>query len=131
MEENITPIQSEKTTGKLKSFFIASFLTLAFCVFCIPFLINANNLSYAEKVSIGQINLWRIVIIFGVLSLITTIFSIIKKKKNKLIIIFLWMFWILGTILVVLISNKNGGIQLSPSIFTNSASIVGIVPILP
>ena len=136
MEENIAQIQSKKTTSKLTSFIIAFCLAVVFCIICIPFLVNANDLTFTEKASIGQINLWRIVIIFGVLSIITTIYSVIKKKDNKLVVIFLWMFWILGTVLAVLISNKGGGIHLSPDILKApisgiEANIVDLILILP
>jgi len=117
--------------GKIKDFLSALLLAIIFLVISVPFLLEANNLTDAEKTSIGQINLLRIIIIFGSLSILTTAFYFIKQRKNKLVIIFVWIFWFLGTIFVIFISNKNGGIQLSSNIFENSAPLMGIVPITP
>jgi len=52
-----------------------------FFVVCVPFLVDAGNLSYSEKASIGGINLWRIVIIYGLLTVIATVVSIRQKKR--------------------------------------------------
>jgi len=63
------------------SFFLAIFLSIMFFVVCVPFLVDAGNLSYSEKASIGGINLWRIVIIYGLLTVIATVVSIRQKKR--------------------------------------------------
>lgn len=126
---------AEKTTGKIKnffvSFFLAIFLSMAFLSICIPFLINTNALSYLENASIGQINLWRISIIFGMLTIITSAIYIIKHKKRKLVILFLWAFWILGTSLILIISYNTWGIKLNADIITKKFPLIGVAGIMP
>ncbi len=134
MESNITPIQTTKKTGKLKNFFtaffVALFLAVIFIVICIPFLINANDLSFSEKASFGQINLWRIVIGFCLLSIITTAYSLVRHLKNRFTLFILWAFWALGLSLVLFISNKSGGIKLSSDILASNSPTIGIMGVL-
>lgn len=135
MEENIVQMQPSKKSGKfinfLKAFLLALLLALIFLAVCMPFLITTGNLSYAEKASIGQTNLWRIVIGFGLLSIIATAYSFIRRLKNKFALLILWIFWILGLFLVLFISDKSGGIKLSSDVLTNDSPMMGIMGILP
>lgn len=86
------------------SFIIASILSFFFLILTIPFLKLANNLPEQEKASIGEFNLWRVVLVYGVLALITSLYYLVKKTKRG-IILFLFIFWALGTSLVISITN--------------------------
>ena len=90
-----------------KAFITASVFSIWFLILCSTLVINADNLSYETKAAIGAINIWRIVIVFGVLTLGLSIFSIIKKKMVGTVL-FLWFFWVMGTIIAILISRNAG-----------------------
>lgn len=111
----------------IKSFFVASYFSLVFLFACSLFLKNTDIFSYSDKAIIGNINLWRIVFIYGAMCLITTLFLVIRKKKQLITIIFLWIFWILGVGLVFIATQGNSlGIHLYSSKLTSHASIVNI-----
>jgi hypothetical protein len=99
-----TKIERNIAGNLVGSFIIASILSFFFLIITIPFLKLANNLPEQEKASIGEFNLWRIVIVYGVLALITSLYYLVKKTKRGTII-FLFIFWVIGISLVVSITN--------------------------
>lgn len=91
--------------GNLVGYFIvASLLSFFFLILAIPFLRFANDLTEQEQANIGEFNLWRIVLVYGVLALIISLYYLIKKTKRG-VILFLLIFWTLGTYLVVFITD--------------------------
>lgn len=132
MESQPQQIGSKSKNTKTKSFLVAVLLSITFIIVCVPFLINASDLSYSEKAFVGAINLWRIVIGFGILSIITTILFVIKQKNQKLTVLFLWLFWILGVSLIWLISGFLPSVDILTSHALNKSDIVAnTVAILP
>jgi len=99
MEDQI--IKQNKTKRFLVPFLLATLISGLFFIIIIPFLKDASGLSYSEKAHIGAVNLWRIVIGFGVLTVITTILSKLTKKFRSTVSC-LWAFWVLGTSVVLI-----------------------------
>ncbi len=112
------PIKGGRFKKNVSAFFRALFLSFVFLIICNPFLIDANNLTVVEKASIGNVNLWRIVLGFGCLSIITAVYFLIRRKEDITLPSFLFLFWALGGALVYFVSYKtgNGGIQLHTNI---------------
>lgn len=107
-----------KKIGIFKSFLWAAISSFVFLLIVIVFLQKADGLSYEQKSQVGQTNLWRIVFLFGLFSLVASLLSI-KIKSIRIVPIFLWTFWVLGSAIVVmaglktslpeLVSNQNYG----------------------
>ena len=112
-----------------KAFITASVFSIWFLILCSTLVINADNLSYETKAAIGAINIWRIVIVFGVLTLGLSIFSIIKKKMVGTVL-FLWFFWVMGTIIAILISRNAGMPRMSDLLKVTSPEMNDIVSFL-
>lgn len=120
------PIEVKKIT-KVNSFLLAVGLAFLFLIICLPFLKNASSLSYQDKATIGNINMWRVVVGFGVLSVITSAYLFFKKKGHKFTILFLWIFWIVG----FLLTYRLGSFQLNSESFnTQSLGVEGTISML-
>lgn len=93
--------------GRLRAlivqFIIALFLSIIFAIIIMPFLLIAEFVPYDKKADIGQINMWRIVIIYGLLTIFTLLATILKKKLRVTGAI-LGLFWVLGTAIVTIVS---------------------------
>ena len=74
------------------SFFRALFVSMVFLNICGLFLLSAGGFSSAEKALILNVNLWRIVFIFGLLFVLTAGYFFIRKKEELSIPIFLFVF---------------------------------------
>lgn len=98
------------------SFFLSGILSILFFAAMFPFLQRAENLSFAEQAQIGQTNIWRIVVIYGLLTTITSII-LFSKKTFRSLAVFLIIYWVLGTTLSIFITVSDN--QLSNS---NSSS---------
>jgi len=105
------------------SFFRALFVSMVFLNICGLFLLSAGGFSSAEKALILNVNLWRIVFIFGLLFVLTAGYFFIRKKEELSIPIFLFVFWILGGSFVYFVSEGN--MQLNTDI--TSINILGFV----
>ena len=115
------PIEVKKIT-KVNSFLLAIGLAFLFLIICLPVLKDASNFSYEEKTAIGNINMWRVVVGFGILSVLTSAYLFFKKKGHKFTILFLWIFWLIG----FLLTYRMGSFHLnSDSIDTQSLGAVG------
>ena len=88
------------------SFFLSGVLSAIFFLAMFPFLQQANGLSAAEKANIGQINIWRIVVIYGLLTILTSVI-LISKKTFRSLAVFLIIYWVLGTTLSIYITFSN------------------------
>jgi len=108
INESVQTKAEKPKIGVLASFLLAGFISFIFLfVSVFIFLQDVSGLSFEQKADMGQVNLWRIVLLFGVFSLIVTFLSI-KLKRIRTVPIFLWIFWVCGTVIVVLISlNTN------------------------
>ena len=72
--------------------FFTGVLSIIFFLIMMPFLIKADNLPFDDKAEIGGVNMWRIVIFYG---LFTTIFCLFAFLKNT----FVWLqfsYYLLG-----------------------------------
>ena len=120
-------MKNQSIKDKLKklfiSFFKALFVSMIFLNICGLFLLSADGFTSAEKALIGNVNLWRIVFVFGFLFVSTAAYFFIRKKEELSIPIFLFIFWILGGSFVYFVSKGN--IQLNTNI--TSINILGFV----
>lgn len=112
-----------------KAFITAVVFSVGFLILCSTLAINTANLTYEAKAATGAINIWRIVIVFGVLTLGLSIFSIIKKKMVGTVS-FLWFFWAMGTIIAILISRNAGMPRISDLLKVTSPEMKDIVSFL-
>lgn len=85
---------------------LALFLSIIFGLVSLPFLQTADNLTFAEKATIGGHNLWRIAGIYGLLSFITLIITLLTKKWRLLGAILIFC-TIAGVSLVKVIDSRN------------------------
>lgn len=78
-------------------------ITVCFFLLMIPFVQDVSGLLDSQQAAVGIQNAWRIVFLWG---LFTALFSIVSymKKRYRMVTIFLILFWVLGTGLVLLIS---------------------------
>lgn len=85
---------------------LAVLISILFGFISIPFMQVAEGLSFAEKAKIGGINMWRIVIMFGFLT-ITISFFCFRKKLYRSLAGMLIFFWIAGTGIVIFINSSS------------------------
>lgn len=85
---------------------LAVLISILFGFISIPFMQVAEGLSFAEKAKIGGINMWRIVIMFGFLT-ITISFFCFRKKLYRSLAGMLIFFWIAGTGMVIFINSSS------------------------
>jgi S1-C subfamily serine protease len=89
-------------------------MSIFFGIITIPVMQKADGLSFDQMSQIGGENLWRIVIVYGLLTFCTTIL-VLWSKRFKLMALFLIMFWIAGTGLTAFINlSDNGSPKLGP-----------------
>lgn len=101
--------KSDESKKISKSFAYSVIISFAFLIGTLFFLQDTSNLSDNTKTNVGLINMWRIVLWFGLLTFATTILSIAVKKFRR-VIVFLWFFWVLGiavTIMIVLSGSSD------------------------
>lgn len=83
---------------------LTGILTIVFGLASLPFMTNAVELPLNKMTDVGQTNMWRIVFIYGFLTLITT-FLTFWKKLFRFTAVTLITCWILGTSFVYFISQ--------------------------
>lgn len=88
--------------------------------------IDTADLTDEAKAAIGVINIWRIVIVFGLLTLGLSIFSKIKRKMVGAVS-FLWFFWTMGTIIAILLSHSVGMPRISDLLKVTSPETKDII----
>lgn len=88
--------------------FIAFLLSLAFGLVSLPLLQTVDNLTFVEKAKIGGQNLWRIVGIYALLSLITTVITLLTKRWRLLGVILI-LCTVAGASLVKILDTRNSG----------------------
>ncbi|MBI4973669.1 trypsin-like peptidase domain-containing protein [Candidatus Roizmanbacteria bacterium] len=79
---------------------LALLISIMFGFIAIPFMQVAEGLSFAEKAKIGGINMWRIVIMFGILTATFSGLCFHKKIYRSLAGILIFS-WVIGTVFVV------------------------------
>lgn len=100
------------------SAFLASFVSIIFFFIMIPFMQVAEGLSFTEKAKIGGINMWRIVIMYGLLTSLIIYFCFSKKIYRSLASILI-IFWISGSIMVFYLNSSGKEISLDNKNSTN------------
>ncbi|MDD2766661.1 MAG: hypothetical protein PHH40_02755 [Candidatus Moranbacteria bacterium] len=110
----------------VKAFIIASVFSVGFLLFCSTLLMNAQNLNDETKAFVEVINIWRVVIVFGLLTLGFSIFSIIKKRMAG-VKSFLWFFWAIGTIVAILLSWNIGIPKISDLLKVTSPEMKDVI----
>ena len=91
---------------------LASFVSVIFFFIMIPFMQTTDGLSFSEKAKIGGINMWRIVIMYGLLTSLITYFCFSKKNYRSLASILI-IFWAVGSILVFYLNTSGKEISLN------------------
>jgi len=86
--------------------FLAGGVSLIFLLLTLPFLGQADGLSFQQKANIGEVNIWRIVAIYGFLVGIFTAVSF-WKRIVRLSAILLIGTWLAGAGFIVTISSVN------------------------
>lgn len=81
--------------------FISMILSCFYLLLCMPFLINAEDVPPHLRANFGEINSRRTVVIFGILALITNSITF-RSFKYKKVGLFLGVYWVLGTFIVLL-----------------------------
>lgn len=99
---------------------LAVFLSIIFFFIMIPFMQTADGLSFVEKAKIGGINMWRIIILYGLLTSLITYFCF-NKKVYRSLAGFLILFWVLGSIIVFYTNTTKQEIPLNKN---NSTSFI-------
>ena len=97
---------------------LATFLSVIFFFIMIPFMQTADGQSFTEKAKIGGINMWRIVIMYGLLTSLITYFCFSKKIYKSLAVI-LMFFWLSGSIFVFYINSSGKEISFNETSSTN------------
>lgn len=85
---------------------LALLISVSFFFIIMPFMQSADGLSFVEKANIGGINMWRIVILFGILT-ISVSFLCFRKGIYRSLAIMLIFFWISGTIFVIVLNTSS------------------------
>lgn len=91
---------------------LASFVSILFFFIMIPFMQTTDGLSFGAKAKIGGINMWRIVIMYGLLTSLITYFCFSKKNYRSLASILI-IFWAIGSILVFYLNASGKDISLN------------------
>ncbi|MEK7597205.1 MAG: trypsin-like peptidase domain-containing protein [Patescibacteria group bacterium] len=97
---------------------LATFVSIIFFFIMIPFMQTADGLSFTEKAKIGGINMWRIVIMYGLLTSLITYFCFSKKNYRSLASVLI-LFWISGSIFVFYLNSSGKEISLNNKNSTN------------
>lgn len=94
----------------LGRFILSGIISIVFGLLMMPFLTEAGGKTVEEMAKIGAQNMWRVVILYGLLTGLFTYFSY-QLNKLRMTSLFLLFYWILGTTLVFSVNinnNKNG-----------------------
>jgi len=103
-----------KVGNLMTSGLLAIFLSVIFFFIMFPFMQVADGLSFAEKAKIGEINMWRIVIMYALLTTLISYFTFSKKIYKGLAVILI-IFWIIGSGLVTYINTTDQNISFNTS----------------
>lgn len=95
-----TKVKQSLMRNIARSFVTALVLSVIFLISSIPFLKLVDGLPEQERAAIGEFNIGRMVLVYGILSLVTSLYFLFKKTK-RITIFFLYIFWVLGTFFVV------------------------------
>ena len=118
-ESDIESAKKEISLGFVISMLVlAFFLSIVFGLISLPFLQTADNLTFAEKATVGGHNLWRIVSIYGILSFITLVITLLIKKWRFLGGI-LMVCTIAGISLVKVIDSRNNA-----AVYTDDNAVI-------
>jgi len=92
----------------LSRIILTGFLGIIFGIAMFPFLTVADGLLYQQKVAIGEDNMIRAVALWGLFTLIVTLFTF-WKKRFRMVSVLLICCWILSFmfLLVILIIGRN------------------------
>lgn len=102
---------------------LAVLISILFGFISIPFMQVAEGLSFAEKAKIGGINMWRIVIMFGFLTIIISFFCF-RKKLYRSLAGMLIFFWIAGTGIVIFINSSSNKTLLNFNVNSGSSNFL-------
>ena len=97
---------------------LALFLSVVFGLISLPFMQTADNLTFAEKATIGGRNLWRFAGIYGLLSL-TTLAITILVRRWRLLGGILVICAIAGTSLIKVIDLRNNA-----AVYTDENTVI-------
>lgn len=103
---------------------LTGILSIVFGLIAVPFMQSAEGRSFEEMARIGGINMWRFVVIYGLLTLSVIVFSF-SKKRFRLTAIFLSICWMVGSFFVLIISTQNK--QPANTTFSNSTLNGGLI----
>lgn len=119
------PLEKVSLARFLSRVLLSFFFALVFGLLSLPFLSDATNLSFEEKSKIGNLNMWKVVFIFGLLAGLFAVLSF-WKKRLRLTSAFLVFFWLIGVSIAGLINYVDTSRQLSPqkgTLISNSEQI--------
>lgn len=88
------------------SLFLACVVSIGFGLITFPVLQTAGGLPIDEMANIGGANMWKIVIVYGLLTAIAVIISL-WKKKFRLTSTILVIFWVIGTIITGIVNFSD------------------------
>lgn len=108
---------SKKVKHYLARLLLTGLLSAGFLIVMFPFLQDATGLSFDEKARLGAQNMWRVVVLYGLLTAAFSFFAF-QKKRFRSTAILLIITWIMGTALVVVLA-KSKNIS-SPANFANN-----------
>ncbi|MFA5770381.1 MAG: trypsin-like peptidase domain-containing protein [Patescibacteria group bacterium] len=97
---------------------LATFVSIIFFFIMIPFMQTADGLSFTEKAKIGGINMWRIVIMYGLLTSLITYFCFSKKIYRSLASVLI-LFWLSGSIFVFYLNTSKKEISFNKTNLAN------------
>lgn len=119
------PLEKVSLARFVSRFSFAVLLATIFGLISLPFLKDATNLSFEEKVNIGTLNIWKIALVFGILTAIFSVFAF-SKKRFRLAALFLLTFLALGIGFIGLIDYSDASKKIAPSssVTISSASTV-------
>lgn len=112
-------VNKELSLGYVVSMLIiALFLSVIFGLVSLPFMQTADNLTFAQKATIGGQNLWRFAGIYGLLSFTTLIITLLTKRWRLLGGI-LMVCTIAGVCLIRVIDLRNNA-----AVYTDSNTVI-------
>lgn len=104
-------MENQPIKNKMKklgsSFLGAILLSVMFVIICSPFLLDATGFTEEKKALIGNVNFWRMLLGFGILSILTAVYFLIRKKEDISLVLFVFLFWFLGIVLYYFASKGD------------------------
>ena len=119
------PLEKISLARFLSRFGLAIFLVIIFGLASLPFLSDATNLSFEEKAKIGNLNMLKIALVFGVLTGVFTLFSFLKKRF-RLTASFLLTFLVIGIFSLGAINYISTSRDINPQA-TQTGSSSGVI----